>query len=193
MKSVFLSVLSSLLLWAVFPLAAVAEQIDVSTISCEKLASAYEAKTPSDLSFVNGILNWMGGYHATVDQGTVVDWDKLSDAFDKTVVFCSEHPGVGVLSASEKFMGENIEDASPKSYDLAIVTCESALTNKDVLKNIGDTFMWLAGYHASYNNGSTMLDVEKFIKQTSDIADYCEANPKASLVTAAEKFMSESE
>lgn len=193
MKRIFLSVLSSLFLLAVFPFAASADPIDVSTISCEKLASAYEAKSKDDISFVNGILNWMGGYHATVDQGTVVDWDKLSDSFNKTVEFCSEHPGIGVLSASEKFMGENIEDASPESVDLAIVTCESVLTNKDVQKNIGDTFMWLAGYHASYNNGSTMLDIEKFIKQTSDIADYCAANPKTSLVTAAEKFMSESE
>ena len=30
--------------------------------------------------------------------------------------------------------------------------------------------MWLAGYHASYNNGSTMLDIDKFIKETSQIA-----------------------
>ncbi|CAA2142711.1 HdeA/HdeB family chaperone [Hyphomicrobium sp. ghe19] len=193
MKRIFLSVLSSLFLLAVLPVAASADPIDVSTISCERLASAYEAKSKGDISFVNGILNWMGGYHATVDQGTVVDWVKLSDSFNKTVEFCSEHPGIGVLSASEKFMGENIEDASPESVDLAIVTCETVLTNKDVQKNIGDTFMWLAGYHASYNNGSTMLDVEKFIKQTSDIADYCAANPKTSLVTAAEKFMSESE
>ncbi|MBY0561950.1 HdeA/HdeB family chaperone [Hyphomicrobium sp.] len=193
MKRIFLSVLSSLFLLSVFSLAASADPIDVSTISCEKLASAYAAKTKDDISFVNGILNWMGGYHATADQGTVVDWDKLSDSFNKTVEFCSEHPGIGVLSATEKFMGENIEDASPESVDLAIVTCETVLTNKDVQKNIGDTFMWLAGYHASYNNGSTILDIEKFIKQTSDIADYCAANPKMSLVTAAEKFMSESE
>lgn len=121
--------------------------------------------------------------------GHVVDWDKLSDAFNKTVVFCSDH--VGVLSVSEKFIGENIEDASPESYDLAIVTCETVLTNKDVQKNIGDMFMWLASYHASYNNGSTMLDVDKFIKQTSDIADYCVANPQASLVTAAENELTE--
>jgi hypothetical protein len=53
--------------------------------------------------------------------------------------------------------------------------------------------MWLAGYHASYNNGSTMLDVEKFIKETSQIADYCQANPKASLVSASEKFMTENQ
>jgi hypothetical protein len=169
------------------------DPIDVSTISCERLTSAYASKTADDLSFVNGILNWMGGYHATEDQGTVVDWDKLSDAFNKTVEFCSDHPGVGALSASEKFMGENIEDASPESVDLAIVTCETVLRNKDVQKNIGDTFMWLAGYHASYNNSSTMLDIDKFIKETSQIAEYCQANPKAGLVTAAEKFMSENQ
>lgn len=75
-------------------------------------------------------------------------------------------------------MGENIEDASPESVDLAIVTCETVLRNKDVQKNIGDTFMWLAGYHASYNNSSTMLDIDKFIKETSQIAEYCQANRK---------------
>jgi len=193
MKISLLILISMIFAWVIAPLAAQADPIDVSTISCERLTSAYASKTADDLSFVNGILNWAGGYHATEDQGTVVDWDKLSDAFNKTIEFCSDHPGVGVLSASEKFMGENIEDASPSSVDLAIVTCETVLTNKDVQKNIGDTFMWLSGYHASYNNGSTMLDIEKFIKQTSQIADYCQANPKASLVTAAEKYMSESQ
>ena len=182
--------MSAMFVWALAPVAAVADPIDVSTISCERLTSAYASKTADDLPFVNGILNWMGGYHATEDQGTVVDWDKLSDAFNKTVEFCSDHPGVGALSASEKFMGENIEDASPESVDLAIVTCETVLRNKDVQKNI---FMWLAGYHASYNNSSTMLDIDKFIKETSQIAEYCQANPKAGLVTAAEKFMSENQ
>lgn len=193
MRTNFLFLISAMFVWAFAPIAAQADPIDVSTISCERLTTAYASKTADDLSFVNGILNWMGGYHATEDQGTVVDWDKLSDSFNKTVEFCSDHPGVGVLSASEKFMGENIEDASPESVDLAIVTCETVLTNKDVQKNIGDTFMWLAGYHASYNNGSTMLDIDKFIKETSQIAEYCQANPKAGLVTAAEKFMSENQ
>ncbi len=179
--------------WGIASAAASADPIDVSTISCERLATAYKAKTDEDLSFVNGILNWLGGYHATEEQGTVVDWDKLSDSFNKTVEFCFDHPGVGVMSASEKFMGEEISDATPESYDLAIVSCETVLTNKDVQKNVGDTFMWLAGYHASYNNGSTLLDIQKFIKQTSQIAEYCEANPKASLVTAAEKYMSENQ
>lgn len=191
MKSTVLYVLTLLGLWGFSANSALADPIDVSTISCEQLVTAYQAKTEGELSFVNGILNWMGGYHATEDQSTVVDWDKLSDAFNKTVVFCADHPGISVLSASEKFMGEEIEEATPQSYDLALVTCDTVLTNKDIQKNIGDTFMWLAGYHASYNNGSTMLDVDKFIKETSQIADYCQANPKASLVSASEKFMSE--
>jgi hypothetical protein len=122
MKSTFLCILSALFLWTISANSSIADPIDVSTISCERLASAYEAKTADDLSFVNGILNWMGGYHATEAQGTVVDWDKLSDAFNKTVIFCSDHPGIGVLSASEKFMGEEIEEATPQSYDLALVT-----------------------------------------------------------------------
>lgn len=193
MKSGLFATLCATVLWFTSPAVATAEQIDTSTISCETLHNAFESKTSENISFVNGILNWMGGYHATSDQGTVVDWAKLSAAFDQTVEYCGEHPGIGVKSASEKFMGENIEDPGTDGVDLAIITCEAVLTNKDLSKNIGDTFMWLAGYHASYNNGSTMLDIEKFIKQTSSIADYCGANPKVGLVTASEKFMDESE
>jgi len=193
MKSTVLFLLAAMCALGLTSAAASAETIDVSTISCERLANAYRAKTDEDISFVNGVLNWLGGYHATEDQGTVVDWDKLSASFNKTVEYCFDHPNVGVMSASEQFMGEEISEATPNSTDLKIVTCETVLTNKDIQKNIGDTFMWLAGYHASYNNGSTMLDVQKFINQTSQIANYCEANPKASLVTAAEKYMSENE
>jgi hypothetical protein len=193
MKSIALFVLSTMCAWAMVAASASAETIDVSTISCEKLTTAYKAKSDEDLSFVNGVLNWLGGYHATEEQGTVVDWDKLSDAFNKTVEYCFDHPGVSALSASEQFMGEEISEATPKSYDLAIVTCEAALTNPDLKKNMGDTFLWLEGYHASYNNGSTMLDLDKFTKDVGHIADYCAANPKAGLVTAAEKYMAQNE
>ena len=192
MKSCLFASICAALVWLTGPGAATAEPFDTSTLSCEALYKAYESKTAENLSFVNGILNWMGGYHATAEQGTVVDWDKLSHAFDQTVEYCGGHPGISVKTASEKFMGEEIAEAGSESVDLAIITCETVLTNKQVTKNIGDTFMWLAGYHASYNNGSTMLDIEKFIKQTGEIADYCGANPKVGLVTASEKFMDES-
>lgn len=168
-----------------------AEEVDTSTISCDTLSTAFQSKTKENISFVNGILNWMGGYHATAEQGTVVNWDKLSHAFDQTVEYCAEHPAVGVMSASEKFMGENIEDPTEDGSDLAIITCESALTDKKLLDNLGDTFMWLSGYHASYNNGSTMLDLDKFVKQMTDVAEFCAANPKTGLITASNKFMDE--
>lgn len=168
-----------------------AETIDTSTITCQQLTTAFEKKTPESLSFVNGILNWMGGYHATEEQGTVVDWDELSGAFDETVEYCAEHPAVGVMSASEKFMGEHIADGDNKS-DLSIITCETMLTNKHITDNIGDTFMWLSGYHASYNDGSTMLDLDKFVQQMKDVGEYCSANPSTGLITASNKFMEES-
>ena len=143
------------------------------------------------MSFINGILNWMGGYHATEAQGTVVDWKTLSKAFDQTIAFCAEHPNVGIMSASERFMGEHIEEAGPDAYDLSILKCETALTDQSVVKNIGDTFMWLAGYHTSTNKDSTTLDLDAFVKQTEQIADYCASNPKSGLVTVSEKFMSD--
>jgi hypothetical protein len=174
-------------------LGARAEVIDTSTITCEQLTEAGHAKNSEGLSFVNGVLNWMGGYHATADQGTVVNWTKLSHAFDETFKYCADHPAVGVMSASEKFMGDNIEDPEEDGVDLAIITCETVLTDKHILENIGDTFMWLSGYHASYNNGSTMLDLTKFVQQMKSVGEYCSANPATGLITASNKFMEENE
>ena len=167
---------------------AAAETVDAATISCETLTKGVEAK---NIAFVNAILNWMGGYHATEKQGTVVEWSKLSKAFEETVTFCGENPNIGVMSASEKFMGEEIEETGPKSFDLAIVTCENALSDKSVLKDLGDTLMWLSGYHTSMSKEKTMLDLDKFVEDTKKIATYCVAHPKNSLVTASEKYMAE--
>ncbi len=191
MRNAFLSVMAFTFLSAAAVSPAIAKSIDASTISCEKITAAYKSKTETDMSFINGILNWMGGYHATEAQGTVVDWKTLSKAFDQTIAFCAEHPNVGVMSATERFMGEHIEEAGPDAYDLAILKCETALNDQSVVKNIGDTFMWLAGYHTSTNKDSTTLDLDAFIKQTGQIAEYCASNPKSGLVTVSEKFMSD--
>jgi hypothetical protein len=193
MSNAFFSAVICIVSFAVAAAPAKAESIDASTIACEKINTAYTSQTATDMSFINGILNWMGGYHATEAQGTVVDWKKLSKAFDQTTAFCGEHPNVGVMSASARFMGDHIEEPGSDAYDLAILTCESLLTDKSVIKNAGDTLMWLAGYHTSTNKDSTTLDLDKFVSQTVQIADYCAANPKSGLVTASEKFMSEAE
>ncbi len=190
MNKLILSLVSAVLITACAAQAS-AEVIDTSTIACEKLVAAYKAKTEGSVGFVNGILNWMGGYHATEKQGTVVDWKKLSKAIDQTIEYCAEHPNVGVMSASEKFMGEQIEEAGPEALDVAIVTCENTLSANSIAT--GNTFMWLSGYHTSTNKESTMLDIEKFKQHITQIAEYCVANPKTGLVTASEKFMADKE
>jgi hypothetical protein len=192
MKFVFLGMVA-FVVWATQCVPASAEAIDASTISCSRIAEAMERKSEKDMSFVNGILNWMGGYHATEAQGTVVDWKKLSNAFNQTIAYCVEHTNVGVMSASDKYMGEHIEEAGPDAFDLAIITCETLVSDKSPLKDVGNTFMWLAGYHTSSQKASTMLDVDKFVEHVSKIADYCAANPKTGLVTASEKFMATDE
>lgn len=172
-----------------FSNSAFAEPVDVSAISCSVLNQRVSA---GDMTFANAILNWMGGYHATEKQGTVVEWTKLSNAFDQTIAFCKENPNIGIMSASEKFMGEAIEDTGPSSYDLTIVTCADALSKKSVLKDLGETLMWLSGYHTSmHESDTTMLDLDAFVKQSSQIDTYCAAHPTTSLVTASEKYMGE--
>lgn len=191
MRIVFSFVAAATFLFALALGPATAETIDASTIACERINVAYAKKSESDMSFINGVLNWMGGYHATEAQGTVVDWTALSKAFDQTVAFCAGHPNVGIMSASGRFMGEHIEEVGTDAYDLAIVKCESALTDQSVVKNIGDTLMWLSGYYTSTNTDSTTLDLDAFVKQSGQIAEYCAANPTSGLVTVSAKFMSE--
>ena len=189
MKIALYSCLAACWLLAATDTPVVAEPIDASAISCEILSARVDA---GDMTFANSILNWMGGYHATAKQGTVVEWSKLSEAFDKTIVYCKENPHVGIMSASETFMGEAIEETGPSSYDLAIVTCEDVQSKNSVLKDLGDTLMWLSGYHTSmHEEGSKMIDLDAFVRQAGQIDTYCTAHPKTSLVTASEKYMGE--
>ena len=185
MRTIALAMMTGLS--ALMATSARAESVDASTITCETLAKGVERK---DTKFVNGLLNWMGGYHATEAQGTIVDFKLLSAAFDKTTEFCALHPRIGVMSASEKFMGEHIEEATPDAIDVAIVKCGDILQTKD--KNIGDTFMWLDGYHTSLKKeASTMLDFDKFVVNIDKIVDYCVAHKDVGLFTVSEKYMGE--
>lgn len=159
---------------------AAADTVDVSTVVCEKLASDYK---PLDGSI--GILAWTAGYDATEEQGTIVDWGKTIDAAKSIQAFCGENPKIGIMSASEKFMGENAADVGADAVDISTIKCEAT----EKLPNFSDTIMWIAGYHASNGDEETIVDWTKMSGQLNDILKYCAANPQVGLFTASEKFM----
>jgi hypothetical protein len=167
------------------------EQLDASTLSCRELTEKAQSTNKSAAYGVSVILYWMEGYQATEEQGTVVDFDNVAKEFEATTDFCSKNPGIGVMSASAKFMGANAEDATPKAIDLAILKCEAVNSTKEnETEGLGQILMWLAGYHASVAK-STIIDLDKFGASVEKIATYCAEHPQMGLFTASEKFMGE--
>ncbi|MET0407920.1 MAG: HdeA/HdeB family chaperone [Hyphomicrobium sp.] len=191
MMRILLSAVVALLLLAPSIRPAAAQSLDASTFSCHDLAEKAQSSDKTAVYGASVILYWMEGYQATADQGTVVDFDNMSKEFSETMDFCSKNPGIGVMTASEKYMGENAEEATPKAIDLAILKCEAVNTTKEnETDGLGQILMWLAGYHSSMAK-STLIDMDKFGESVEKIATYCAENPSMGLVTASEKFMAE--
>lgn len=165
--------------------------MDASTFSCKELTEKDQSQEKDSVYGASVILYWMAGYHQTDDQGTVVDFDNMLKEFNQTTAFCKENPGIGVLTATEKIMGENSAKATTKALDLSIIKCEHVNSTKESeMDGLGQILMWLSGYHTSLGE-STMIDMEKFGKNVEQMAAFCAENPEVGLFTASEKFMGE--
>lgn len=174
------------------PAGASAGPIDASTVTCKELTES--GNSGSDGAYgASVILYWMAGYHATDEQGTVVDFDNLIKEMGQTAEFCSQNPAIGVMTASSKYMGANAPAATPKAIDLSILKCEHVNSSKpDDAEGLGQILMWLSGYHKS-TGGTTLIDMDEFSKSAAKIGAYCAKNPDVGLYTASEKFMGEGE
>lgn len=193
MMRTLLSAVTAALLLATSFTSASADTLDASTLTCSELAEKSKSSDKTEAYGATVVLYWMAGYQATAEQGTVVDFDNLLKEFNETTEFCGQNPTVGVMSASEKFMGENAEDQTSKAIDLAILKCEAVnSTKEDETDGLGQILMWLAGYHASVAK-STVIDMDKFGESVTKMATYCAENPQMGLFTASEKFMGEEE
>lgn len=170
-----------------------AEVVDVSTFSCKQLSDAMNSDKKDDQYGASAILYWIAGYETTEAQGTVVDFDNLLAAFGKIKAHCDENPGVGVLSASTKFLGDNAEEPTNKAVDLAIIKCEQAThTTADGVDGLGQILMWLTGYHTD-DDDSALIDFSRFADDGKKIGEYCAKNPQVGLATASEQFMGKDE
>ena len=191
MRLLLRAIAAALLLVAGASAASAEMTIDASTLSCKDLTEKNQSTDKTAQYGASVILYWMAGYQATEDQGTVVDFDNMLKAFNQTTEFCSKNPAIGVMTATEKFMGENAEKDTPKAIDLAILKCEAVNSTKEnETDGLGQILMWLAGYHASVAK-STIIDMDAFGASVEKMTTYCAENPQMGLFTASEKFMSE--
>lgn len=191
MKRLLLSAIAATLLLIPTLRPAAAQTVDASTFSCRELVEKAQSGDKSAVYGASVILYWMEGYEATSEQGKVVDFANVSKEFAATTDFCTKNPAIGVMTAAEKFMGENAEEASTNAIDLSILKCEAVNSTKEnETDGLGQILMWLAGYHASVAK-STVIDLDKFNDSVGKIATYCTENPEMGLFTASEKFMAE--
>jgi hypothetical protein len=173
--------------------ATAAGKMDASTFSCKELTAKAEAADHTSKYGASVLLYWMAGYHQTEDQGTVVDFDNMVSEFEATKEFCSKNPAIGVMTASQKFMGEHSAKATEKAVDLSLIKCDRFTNSKESESDdLGELLMWLQGYHTSTGQ-STMIDMEQFGSSVGKIAVYCVDHPETGLFTASEKYMAEPE
>lgn len=170
---------------------ALAEKVDISTVSCSQLLAAIDSGSENDKSGMGGILYWIAGYVTTDEQGSVVDFDALGKDFDKILAGCKAQPKVGVLSIATKVLGENATAQGNEAIDLATMTCEAAVkSGKDEEEGLGFILMWIAGYHAS-DSEYKVFDTEEFVSAMEKVGEYCGAHPSVGLLTASEEFMAD--
>ncbi len=77
-----------------------AEQIDLSTWTCKKFQSA-------DKEEIGVILAWLDGYYKDEDDPPIIDTDKFVGNAKKLGAYCSAHPDIGLITATDKLFGED--------------------------------------------------------------------------------------
>lgn len=80
--------------------AASAEQIDLSTWTCKKFQSADKEK-------IGVIVAWLDGYYRDADDPPIMDTEKFIGNAKKLGAYCSEHPDIGLITATDKLFGED--------------------------------------------------------------------------------------
>ena len=170
---------------------AAADTVDASTLTCKELIEASNSTKNDELFGAGAILHWVSGYLATEAQGTVMDFGAMKTDFSAIIDYCNANPDIGVMTAAEKFMGENASEETKDVVDLSTVKCQKVIDTKPGdIEGLSVILMWLAGYNASYQK-DTIIDFDKLAKAGEEIGKFCGESPDYGLVTAANKYMGE--
>jgi acid stress chaperone HdeB len=95
---IFTAAVAATLLVAASPVSvspARAADIDLSTWTCKKLASA----SKDDIA---AILVWLDGYYKDENDPPVIDVTKFVDNGKKLADYCAAHPDIGLITATDK-------------------------------------------------------------------------------------------
>jgi len=72
-----------------------AEDIDLSTWTCQK----FQAASKEDIGI---ILAWLDGYYKDEDDPPIVDTDSFIENAKKLGEYCAAHPDSGLIAATDK-------------------------------------------------------------------------------------------
>lgn len=75
-----------------------AQVVDLSTITCADFSAR-----PADQ--MANIMFWLEGYYTEDDDPTTIDFAEFKSTLEKLLVYCSNNPTVGVLTAADEVMG----------------------------------------------------------------------------------------
>jgi acid stress chaperone HdeB len=75
-----------------------AEKIDLPTWTCKKFQSASKEE-------IAVILAWLDGYYTDEDDPPIIDTERLAANAKKLGEYCSAHPDMGLITATDKLLG----------------------------------------------------------------------------------------
>jgi len=96
----FIVALSLAVLCFAAPAPARADSVDLSTIKCADFIKMSKDN-------IGVYLMWLHGYYAgKADSAAVIDFDKFTKDAEKLGKYCGENPDHGLITASDKTLGE---------------------------------------------------------------------------------------
>ena len=74
------------------------------------VAAAPTFRRPADQ--MANIMFWLEGYYTEDDDPTTIDFAEFKSTLEKLLVYCSNNPTVGVLTAADEVMGNSDGDGN---------------------------------------------------------------------------------
>src|ERR1700687_3280067 len=96
MKTIYAAAAAAMLLAAG---SAQAQVVDMSHITC----GDFSARSSDQMA---NIMFWLEGYYTEEADPTTIDFAKFKSTLEQLLIYCSNNPTVGVLSAADAVMGK---------------------------------------------------------------------------------------
>ncbi len=98
MKGIYAVAFTATLTLAALP--AKAQVVDMATITCADFSTR-----PADQ--MANIMFWLEGYYTEEDEATTVDFAKFKSTLEQILIYCTNNPTIGPLTAADEVMGKD--------------------------------------------------------------------------------------